>query len=127
HLLQSVEPSVRRAASATLGWCFRLERSRRNSTISVLGRVMRIRGFGVLALLGAAFLVVGLTTMSSAQAVALARAQLARSRDSGSVGVLSRPAHLRVKQIPITDAVEALQAGAGVPLIFSPTQLGEQR
>src|SRR5439155_26948984 len=44
-----------------------------------------------------------------------------------SVGVLSRPAHLTVKKIPIPDAIEALQVGAGVPLIFSPTQLGEQR
>ena len=59
---------------------------------------MRIRRFRVLAPLGAAFLVVGLTMMSSAQAVALA--QSARSRDSGSVGVLSRPAHLTVKKIP---------------------------
>lgn len=88
---------------------------------------MRIRRFRALAPLRAAFLVLGLTTMSSAQGLALARVQLDRSRDSGSAGVLSLPAHLRVKSILITDAVNALQVGAGVRLIFSPTQLGERR
>jgi TonB-linked SusC/RagA family outer membrane protein len=47
--------------------------------------------------------------------------------DADTPRVMSRPANLRVSKVPIARAIEALQAQAGVPLIFSPTELGDAR
>src|SRR5262245_19597140 len=64
----------------------------------------------------------------SAQTVAMQQHQpVALPSDYGSGDLLSRPARLDVRSVPIATALLDLQARAGVPMIFSPSGLDNGR